>query len=754
MTYPGIETQRTAWAAALTLPDQPDLRASLVAELAEYLGRPVVQVEARCRRAAAELAEAWHAAAPDTPAAVAAFYQHADTYLYDLTWWHSLNQDDSALVQAEALQLALAYGARTALDFGSGIGSLGLLLAQHGIAVTLADVNPCLNDYARWRFARRGLAANIIDLPAPDVQADTIDTRVASVLPANAFDFISAVDVFEHLPHPEATLADLSAALRPGGVLFIHLPPAPDTTHPMHLWYDPQVLLRHLPRCGLWLERGPRLRGDGPMLILRRGDGPRYALQPGLELLPDADSGVLLSLQPLVAIRLNAQAYRLLACLDGGGTATDLATRLPELPLTDIMTFLDTLTHRRLLTRQPVAPLHWPAVSIIIPAHGRPAATRACVMSLLALDYPPERIELIVVDDASDPPLAPALAGLPVRLLRQETNIGQSAARNLAAGAARGALLAFIDNDCVADPAWLRTLVPHIDSPAISIVGGRVLAPPPDGPVAAFEAVRSPLDMGACGGEVGHAEAVAYMPTCNLVVRRDVLLTVGGFAAEMRLGEDVDFIWRVLRAGGRARYVPEATIIHDHRVQVGALLRRRAAYGSSEADLQRRHPAGRRVMVLPVVVLSLVLASVVWAAAWPVSLFLVTLATIGFLAQTGQKLRQVRQSRVRLPRWRVIRAVLLAHGASLYHLSAHVTRYYSLPLLAAGLVWPALLPAAVVLFLVPPVVDHHRRRPRVSLPRFIGLYWLEMAAYQVGVWRGCRTWWTLRPLLPILRLRW
>jgi GT2 family glycosyltransferase len=70
------------------------------------------------------------------------------------------------------------------------------------------------------------------------------------------------------------------------------------------------------------------------------------------------------------------------------------------------------------------------------------------------------------------------LRDLPITLLRQERNIGQSAARNLAAALASGAVLAFIDNDCVAEPDWLKTLLPYLADPAVAIVGGRVVAPP------------------------------------------------------------------------------------------------------------------------------------------------------------------------------------------------------------------------------------------------------------------------------------
>lgn len=737
-----VETRRQLWEDALVRPGFNDLPASLVAELAEYLGQPVAEVTLRCRTAAAALAQAWHSAAPATLSDIAAFYQATDLYLYDLTWWHTLNVDDSALAQVEALETALAHHAGTALDFGSGIGSLGLLMARHGLTVTLADVNPRLHDYARWRFAQRKLTARFVQLAPADSQGDL------PPLGTDTYDFISAVDVFEHLPNPRTVLCTLAAALRAGGTLFVHLPPAADAVHPMHLWHQPSVLLQHLAAAGLWLERA-----TGPALVLRRGEAPRYTLNKGLALVSDQQGGVLLSARPLVALRLNRQAFQLLAALNGGSTATELAETRPELPLADVTGFLDSMVNRRLLVKHPPPLGNWPFVSIIVPAHGRPDATRACVESLLALDYMPGQLEVIIVDDASEPPLASTLAGLPVRLIRQETNIGQSAARNLAAAEARGEVLAFIDNDCVADPDWLRTLVAALDEPGVAIAGGRAVAPPPNGRVAAFEAVRSPLDMGIVGSEVGPGEIVAYMPSCNLVVRRGLALRIGGFDPNMLLGEDVDFIWRALHTGVLARYVPAGTVVHHHRVRLGALLRRRADYGSSEADLQHRHPVGRRVMVLPLVVIVLLIALVTAGIAWPVSVVLVALALGSIAVEIGQKLGRLRRAGTSLPARQVAGAVLHEHAAALYHLGANVARYYSLPLLAAGLLWPRLLLAWAILLLVPPIVDYRRLHPRLSLLEFVGLYWLELAAYQVGVWRGCLHRRTLRPLIPVLRLR-
>ena len=230
-------SRRGIWAEALVLPPHPELQASLIGELAEYLGYSEKEVFERCRVGAGELAGAWRAAAPRKAEEVSDFYRQTDAYLYDLTWWHALAVDESALSQVEALELATGYRARTVLDFGSGIGSLGLLFARNGLDVTLAEINPALNDYARWRFDRRGLPARFLDVGA-------------EALPEAAFDFVSAVDVLEHVPDPRSVLIALAAALRPRGTLFIHLPTEADSSRPMHLWHDPNTLLRHLGEAG------------------------------------------------------------------------------------------------------------------------------------------------------------------------------------------------------------------------------------------------------------------------------------------------------------------------------------------------------------------------------------------------------------------------------------------------------------------------------------------------------------------------
>ncbi len=187
-------------------------------------------------------------------------------------------------------------------------------------------------------------------------------------------------------------------------------------------------------------------------------------------------------------------------------------------------------------------------------------------------------------------------------------------------------------------------------------------------------------------------------------------------------------------------------------MRLGALLRRRADYGSSEADLQRRHPHNGRIMHLPRGGLAALAALAASMASWPLGAAFAFLALAIVAGETVGKHRRLHRMGLPVPARRLAQSILREQAASLYHLGCDVTRYYGVPLAAVGVLWPPLLAVAAVLLLVPPICDHRRRKPSVSLPAFIGLYWLEMAFYQRGVWRGCldrRCW---RPLLP--RIRW
>ena len=95
------------------------------------------------------------------------------------------------------------------------------------------------------------------------------------------------------------------------------------------------------------------------------------------------------------------------------------------------------------------------------------------------------------------------------------------------------------------------------------------------------------LDLGDEQSLVRPGSTVSWLPTACLVVRRD---SVGdGFDESLRVAEDVDFVWRLVAAGGRVRYDANFEVRHDSRGTLTAWLGRKVYYGTGGALLAQRH---------------------------------------------------------------------------------------------------------------------------------------------------------------------
>ena len=109
----------------------------------------------------------------------------------------------------------------------------------------------------------------------------------------------------------------------------------------------------------------------------------------------------------------------------------------------------------------------WPTVSLIIAAHNEEAVLRAKLENALAMDYPAERLDILVVSDASTDGtdrIAAEFAERGVRLHRQEIRGGKTEAQNAGVRLARGQFLAFSDaNSMYASSALKRLLTPFAD---------------------------------------------------------------------------------------------------------------------------------------------------------------------------------------------------------------------------------------------------------------------------------------------------
>ncbi len=227
-----------------------------------------------------------------------------------------------------------------------------------------------------------------------------------------------------------------------------------------------------------------------------------------------------------------------------------------------------------------------PKVSVVVASYNGDRTLKACLDSLLRLNYPD--YEVILVDDGSTDTTPQIASSYPnVCHLRHDTNLGLSAARNTGIGAASGEIIAFTDADCRADEDWLYYLVGALLSSEFAAVGGPNLLPPEDSTVAAAVMV-SP-------GGPAHVmltdRQAEHIPGCNMAFYKSALVGIDGFDPIFRrAGDDVDLCWRLQQAGFKIGFSPAAFVWHYRRSTARAYLNQQKGYGEAEALLVRKHP--------------------------------------------------------------------------------------------------------------------------------------------------------------------
>ena len=339
---------------------------------------------------------------------------------------------------------------------------------------------------------------------------------------------------------------------------------------------------------------------------------------------------------------------------------------------------------------------------------------------------------LIVVDDASSPPLT---ADTAARIIRVQKNRGPAAARNAGLAEVTTPLVAFVDTDVDLEPDWLDTLLPHFGDPLVALVAPRVTSAQGSTTLARYESVRSPLDLGGQQGRISAGTRISYVPAAALVVRANALRAIGGFDESLRTGEDVDMVWRLIEAGYRCRYEPASTVRHRPRATLSAWVRQRIAYGRSAANLERRHPGS----VAPLRM-----------SGWSAAVWALVLARrpVAAVIVAGGTLVALRRKLNDLPPQESVRLAGLGHLYAGRQMASTITRvWWPIALVASMFVRRARLPVLGAAT-IPPLLDWIGSRGPLDPVRYVGLRLADDIAYGTGVWIGAIEQRSARALTP------
>ena len=176
-----------------------------------------------------------------------------------------------------------------------------------------------------------------------------------------------------------------------------------------------------------------------------------------------------------------------------------------------------------------------PRTSVIMPAYNAHATIGASVDSALAQTV--GDLEVIVVDDGSDPPIAEALSGVDdprLRILRHPRNRNAPAARNTALAAARSPLISHLDSDDLWEPEYLEAVLPCFDDPAVGLAytNATLIGHPGGNDTYIVDASVHPMDSFPKLAEQNP------IPSTTATMRADAVRAVGGYPEWLPLAED------------------------------------------------------------------------------------------------------------------------------------------------------------------------------------------------------------------------
>lgn len=228
-----------------------------------------------------------------------------------------------------------------------------------------------------------------------------------------------------------------------------------------------------------------------------------------------------------------------------------------------------------------------PAASVVVCTRRRANLLERCLASLTALGH--RSYEIVVVDNTSGDPQTERVAARAGARLVREPDAGLARARNTGASAAYGEVIAFIDDDGVAEPSWLNRHADALKEANVMASTGPVLPMALDSPAARAYAAAGVEDLGPAPFSVDRGtpwwfEAANFGGLglgVNMAFRTEVFERGLRFRESLGLGtaipgcEEFYAFFTILRRGHAVTYTPDAVVRHPHPTTMADLRRRR-----------------------------------------------------------------------------------------------------------------------------------------------------------------------------------
>ncbi len=220
--------------------------------------------------------------------------------------------------------------------------------------------------------------------------------------------------------------------------------------------------------------------------------------------------------------------------------------------------------------------------SVIVPTHNREKSLKECILALLNQSF--DDYEIIIVDDGSSDGTPQMIKGLQkehknLRYLRQK-NMGPGIARNNGVKNARGKIVVFTDDDCIAERTWLKEMVDSFKKENIGVVGGGYIFHEEKGLIGLWQSCNVKR-----GISEGRLKDPSFFESNNLAMLKKVFLEVGGFNplfGPKDGSEDFNLNYQTFKKGYKLVFNENAKVKHLHKMNLGGVLKQNYIAGRGD----------------------------------------------------------------------------------------------------------------------------------------------------------------------------
>jgi GT2 family glycosyltransferase len=235
-----------------------------------------------------------------------------------------------------------------------------------------------------------------------------------------------------------------------------------------------------------------------------------------------------------------------------------------------------------------------PPVSLVIITKDRREELSKCLSSLSSLDYPEDKLEIIVVEEADKPKI---IQGVKYIHIPRE-NRGWGYARNIGIKNSSHEIIGFIDDDCIVTKEWLKILIAPFSEEIGGVTGG--------------VRVKDSNVIGYCENVLGFPNGgllrihnahnrirrTIYISTCNCLYKKEIFQNVGNFYdAKKTRGTDSEFAARATQHY-KCLFVPQAIVYHKPRRSIFKIFKWFVSRGRSQITVYPLLPNKKRHLFL------------------------------------------------------------------------------------------------------------------------------------------------------------